>query len=91
MTWGTCGQCRVFPALRWLHSSMLGHGVSIDSAQQSHGSTKMGENNRFSFAKTSFGTLYSDLNELSGLSVGETYVSVFVGSALGSVGEPFCH
>ena len=35
-------------------------------------STKMGENNRFSFAKTSFGTLHSDLNELSGLSVGET-------------------
>ena len=32
----------------------------------------MGENNRFSFAKTSFGTLHSDLNELSGLSVGET-------------------
>ena len=29
----TCGQCRVFPALRWLHSSMLGRGVSIDSAQ----------------------------------------------------------
>ena len=32
----------------------------------------MGENNRFSFAKTSFGTLHSDLNELSGLSVAET-------------------
>ena len=30
----------------------------------------MGENNRFSFAKTSFGTLHSDLNELSG--IGET-------------------
>ena len=30
---GTCGQCRVFPALRWLHSSMLGRSVSIDSAQ----------------------------------------------------------
>ena len=31
----------------------------------------MGENNRFSFAKTSFGTLHSDLNELSGFTVGE--------------------
>ena len=51
----------------------------------------MGENNRFSFAKTSFGTLHLDLNELSGFSVGETSTGVFVGSALGSVGEPFCH
>ena len=33
----------------------------------------MGENNnRFSFAKISFGTLHSDLKELSGFSVGET-------------------
>ena len=32
----------------------------------------MGENNRFSFAKTSFGTLLLDLNALSGFSVGDT-------------------
>ena len=38
----------------------------------SHGSTKTGENNRFSCAKTSFGTLHSDSNELSGFLVGET-------------------
>ena len=56
---------------------MLGRGVSIDS----HGSTKMGENNRFSFAKTSFRKLHS---ELSGFLVGEIAsldysLSVFVG------------
>ena len=32
----------------------------------------MGENNRFSSAKTSFGTLHSYLNELSEFSVRET-------------------
>ena len=46
------------------------------------GTTKMGENNRFSFAKTSFGKLHS---ELSGFLVGEIAnldysLSVFVGS-----------
>ena len=61
---------------------MLGRGVSIDSAQSSHVSPKMGETNRFSFAKTSFGKLHS---ELSGFLVGEIAsldysLSVFVGS-----------
>ena len=39
----------------------------------------MGENNRFSFAKTSFGTLHSDLNELIEWIVSRRNVSVFVG------------
>ena len=51
-------------------------------ATHSHGSTKMGENNRFSFAKTSFGKLHSGL---SGFLVGEIAsleysLNVFVGS-----------
>ena len=47
------------------------------STPECHGSTKMGEKNRFSFAETSFGTLHSDLNELSGFSVGETSVCLW--------------
>ena len=65
------------------------------STQLSHGSAKMGENNRFSFAKTSFGKLHS---ELSGFLVREiasldyslsVFVGLFVKGIHGTSRNPF--